>query len=179
MTYNLGSWGKFDRKIKVTGEVFLEVSHTQENDKFTVNEGDLLQVDVLGTEFSYKNRINNQEVALKSGVVKVGSPGMTSGFSILKPGEMAILDRTKLELEIKSFDNPESFFAWKHRKIILDQMDLNELLIKLNEFYDLPISLETVPDSDNKVSGTFPLTEKPSELLKNIEHLFEVKLTTN
>lgn len=179
LSYEPNWLGKFDRKVNLKGEAFFEVFHTTDNQRFTINEGADMGIEVYGTEFNYSVREGVNAVALKSGSVKVMLPEDSREVKkehFLKPGEMAQFDSQKRRVKIDSPSNLESYYAWKDGKLIMDYSTLPEIIEKLRGTYGIRISLDTSSWREKKVSGTLPLTRNPESLISNLEQLFDVDI---
>ncbi len=152
LTYPRQFSGK-SRTVQMAGEAFFAVTRN-ENKPFTVNVG-LSTVEVLGTSFNINARQDNDRIAV---VVTTGKVRFTSTTSkeavILTKGEKGILMKSNNVLT-KTANDDVNFMAWKTRKIIFDDVELDEVIQTLNKLYEAHVSFSTDVSKDCKVTVTF------------------------
>lgn len=167
----------FDRKVTLEGEGYFEIAKDNYAKRFIINEGEVMEVEVFGTEFNFKNQHPIHKVTLIEGSVELGYKGK-SGESIhrMVPGEMVKLDPSKHELHSQIIDKPERLLAWKDRKLKLKNESLEEVLSIVKEVYDLQLESQSLDQKDKLVSGSIPLTDSADEVIENIAILFNTKL---
>lgn len=174
-TYNL-AFG-FDRKVELIGEAYFEIAKDAESKRFVINEGDVMEVEVFGTEFNFKNQHPIHKLTLIEGSVKLGyqsEQGNTNRMVI--PGETIKLDVDNHQLEAKTVADPIKLLAWQDRKLRMQNESLEEVLSIVTELYDLELVDQTPPTNYQLISGSLPLTDNPNEVIKNIEVLFDTKI---
>ncbi len=141
------------RTVQMAGEAFFAVTRN-ENKPFTVNVG-LSTVEVLGTSFNINARQDNDRITV---VVTTGKVRFTSTTSkeavILTKGEKGILMKSNNVLT-KTANDDVNFMAWKTRKIIFDDVELDEVIQTLNKLYEAHVSFSTDVSKDCKVTVTF------------------------
>ncbi|MDR1091360.1 MAG: FecR family protein [Prevotella sp.] len=133
------SFGKQDRKVKLTGEAFFEVSPNKEL-PFII-QSDEAQVKVLGTAFNVYAYPNEAffEVALQTGNVEVTSNRYPHTPMILQPNEKArmnyedgvlVKERTDLRIEM----------AWMCGDLFFRSESLPRIFKKIERFYGVSIT---------------------------------------
>ncbi|TXE11260.1 FecR family protein [Algoriphagus aquimarinus] len=174
-TYNL-AFG-FERKVELIGEAYFEIAKDAESKRFVINEGDVMEVEVFGTEFNLKNQHPIHKLTLIEGSVKLGyqsEQGNTNRMVV--PGETIKLNVENHQLEAKTVADPIKLLAWQDRKLRMQNESLEEVLSIVTELYDLELVDQTPPTNYHLISGSLPLTDNPNEVIENIEVLFDTKI---
>jgi len=166
-----------NRQIKLKGKAYFEVTHTNNDAKFSVSfkNGN---VDVLGTKFSISsNRNGNFNVVLKEGKVKASiiKEGKNKKEIILKPNQMLV--STKDKSIIKKV-NAKNITAWIDGKLIFRNTPLKYVFSRISDLYDVNIVVEDEELYKLTYWGTFK-DEKLEEILKlmslNLPMEYEIK----
>ena len=125
-------FAKDARSVDLTGTAFFEVAHDAAR-PFTVHAG-VLEVTVLGTQFSVRTGGPAQEtvVDLVKGRVEVAAP--TGGKMLLAPGEEVSWNRKTKKLYKHTITDP-NFLAWKTKVITFEATPLGEVLKTLEQTY--------------------------------------------
>jgi len=130
------------RMIKVTGEAFLDVREN-EDQPFVVDLGKI-NVKVLGTQFDVVNFENEQQtdVILVSGSISLvqGTGREEKIMASLRPGDMAVFGTQNNTLEIKSVKT-EKYTAWTEGKLIFREDPMDEVVRKLNRWFNVNIEV--------------------------------------
>jgi len=131
------------RTVELFGEGYFEVA---DNPKipFVVKAGEI-QVMALGTTFNilaYPEE-GKIETSLINGCVqlqRVGPNGKVITLLKMKPNDLAIFNRSKGEISIRSvYDN--RYFDWKDGKLIFENESLEEVVKKLSRWYNVDIHI--------------------------------------
>jgi len=167
----------FERNVHLKGEGYFEISKTQDSKRFIVNENELMEVEVFGTQFNFKNQHPVHKLTLVEGSVKLGYQS-NSGNSekMVIPGETVKLNPESREISTKTTMDPARLAAWKEGKIRLNNENLKDILSIVSELYDLNFDEQLVENEDKLVSGSIPLTDNANEVIQNISILFETKI---
>jgi len=142
-----------ERLLFLEGEAFFEVTrNTKKTFKVELNQG---VVEVLGTSFNIntKNNDNQIEVVVVTGKVKLANSA-NENFLILIKGEKGLIMKTN-NLIAKANNDDVNFMAWKTRKIVFNDMELDEVIHTLNSLYDSNISFLTEVGKNCKVTVSF------------------------
>ncbi len=177
LSYNYNLAFGFERKVELTGEAYFEIAKDAESKRFVINEGDVMEVEVFGTEFNLKNQHPIHKLTLIEGSVKLGyqsEQGNTNRMVV--PGETIKLDVENHQLEAKTVADPIKLLAWQDRKLRMQNESLEEVLSIVTELYDLELVDQTTPTNYQLISGSLPLTDNPNEVIENIEVLFDIKI---
>ena len=142
-----------NRDIDLTGEAFFEVTR-DENKPFIVNLG-LSNVEVLGTSFNINTDNYNDEieVIVNTGKVRFANTS-TQESVILTRGEKGMLMKNS-NLLSKVQNNDANFIAWKTRKIVFNDIELDEVIQTLNKLYETQIAFSTEVGQNCKVTVSF------------------------
>lgn len=135
-----------NRKVSLKGDAFFDV---ERNEKLPfVIDGNTSQVTVLGTEFFVDQTGNEKvEVTVQEGSVEL--KGNNKGEDkkektesvVLKAGEKGIFNSTERKL-IKEINNDQNFIAWKTKILQFDKVNLDEVIKKIEEVYEVKISFK-------------------------------------
>jgi len=145
------------REVWLDGEAFFSVVHTQNHQRFQVNVNEELKVEVLGTEFNVKDRREKTQVVLNNGKVKldINSPDKAQTVT-MQPGDLVEFSGAGKPL-VKKQVNPELYAAWRHQKMMFEQMPLNEIAKILEDNYGVSITIEDSILANTRLSGAFPI----------------------
>ncbi|MDO6429423.1 FecR domain-containing protein [Flavitalea sp. BT771] len=135
-----------DRKVKVSGEVYMEVAKDKAR-PFLVDVDGKSVVQVLGTGFninSYPDE-GNIKTTLVEGSVRVlpshTFPGMGRGV-VLKPGQQAVIsDNDPATTKVLSANIGQAL-AWKNGIFDFDDADLQTVMKQLERWYDIDVKFE-------------------------------------
>lgn len=163
-----------DRRITITGEVYLEVRQDAQH-PFLVTTGNT-EVQVLGTHFNiqaYPDE-NSMATTLLEGSVRVGD-------MVLQPGEQArSVDGKKIEKLVNV--NTSDITAWKDGLFAFSGSDLPAMMRQVARWYDIDVRFEgRVPEFS--FEGKLERSLQLSQLLKvlsdmHIQYKMEGKTLT-
>lgn len=161
LVYN--SFSKHRREVELTGEAFFKVIHN-ENAPFYVKTNQCV-IEDLGTEFNVMayDDFGRKEVTLLNGKVNVK---MKKGQQELKPGQTLILKNN--QFEVAEVDAEEAS-SWVYNKFNFHNIPLSELMQRLENWYDVDITLENNLGKDYNFSGTFKNEETIWQVLDAIK----------
>ncbi|MBE9598462.1 FecR family protein [Pedobacter sp. MC2016-24] len=152
------------RKILLSGEAYFEVQHLALATPFIV-ETPGQQVTVLGTHFNinaYKDEADTKTTLLQ-GSVKV-SQG--SAFSILSPGQQAILSAQNISLKAV---NVNDVIDWKNGEFIFKNEPLPNILRRVARWYNVTVTYQAKYDQIPTYSGSVSRLNNVSEVLHMLE----------
>jgi ferric-dicitrate binding protein FerR (iron transport regulator) len=137
-----------DRKVKVTGEVYLEVAHNKAR-PFVVDIDGKSTVQVLGTSFNINSYGDGGDIrtTLIDGSVKVGKiPGQArndkSQAVILQPGQQAVIpDLDPGPITVQPA-NIEQVLAWKNGYFNFDNTTIQKMAMQIERWYDIKVVFE-------------------------------------
>ncbi|WP_256006070.1 FecR family protein [Pedobacter deserti] len=165
-----------ERRVEVSGEVYMEVAHDQTK-PFRVVSGQQT-VEVLGTRFNINMYPDEPAVrtTLAEGSVRVihGSAVTTTSIAVLKPGQQSILAGGNVK--VASVD-VEPVIAWKNGIFKFNKTNLREVTRQLSRWYDVDFTY-AAGVSDRSFSGELARNANISEILDLLRFLdINFKLT--
>ncbi|WP_319592470.1 FecR domain-containing protein [uncultured Draconibacterium sp.] len=160
-TLNFPSRFEGTRKVHLEGEAYFDVVSNTE--KFIV-ESVYGNVEVLGTEFNMKAYDNNEfATTLVEGAIRFYTP---SGKSVdLEPGKQVRIEKNKYLLRSSEV---ELAISWKDGRMIFKDEPLENMLKRLERWYNVDIELKDERLKDLKYNGTIEM-ESFSEVLELIK----------
>ena len=163
------SFAKDKRQVELVGEAFFDVSKDASH-PFLVKAGKM-NVEVKGTRFNIINYPNETltELILESGSVRLFSGDYEDHktITLIKPGELAVLDNTQNQLSVSNVDI-EKYTAWKEGKLIFRDDQMDEVVKKLNRWFNVEIVLQSSELKEYIYTATYRDETLPQilELLK-------------
>lgn len=151
------------RQVELKGEAFFKIAHNKAA-PFVVRTNEC-DVEVLGTTFNVMayDEFGRKEITLLSGSVAVHAEGANE---ILKPGEALILKDHAIQ--IISVDACQAS-AWVDNKFNFKDIPLSELMKRLENWYDVDITLENKTGREVNYTGTFKNEETIWQVLDAIK----------
>lgn len=159
------------RKVRLEGNAFFQVK-PDVSQPFLVDM-DVMQVEVLGTEFDaeYRHGDRYAETVLKSGSIRISASGLDKPVH-LQADQRLLFDVQKREMQISAVQ-AEDYCSWTSRHLVFANKPLSEILVNLENWYDVRFRYEKGIDLSEKLS--FHLEYEPLEetlhLLSRIAHI--------
>lgn len=164
------------REVMLFGEAYFKVSRNEQM-PFVVKTS-ALEVKVLGTEFdlSAYPEDNIIQTILKEGSVSIHKNG--DGFFdkdlVLKPNQMASLDKSTLETKVYNVDANE-YAIWTKGLLSFDDLEMCRVLKNLERYYNIQIHYTDPMVGSQRISGKLDLNKNLPDVL---EYLSKVSFTT-
>ena len=164
LTYPVQFKGK-ERKIRLTGEAYLEV--TPDTTRRFIVEAAGTTVTVLGTTFNVNASAPDGNVAttLMTGKVKVGNGLATT---IIAPGQQAVTTSGSTRIEVKKVDT-NVVTAWIRDMFYFDEKPLGEIMKELSRWYEFEVIFEKEGLKQRKFTIETSRYEDIDKVLKLIE----------
>lgn len=161
LVYN--SFSSTYRQVELEGEAFFKVVHN-ENAPFVVRTNEC-DIKVLGTTFNVMayDEFGRKEITLLDGRVNVLIDG---DVQILNPGQALILKNNQTQI---SEVNASQSSAWVDNKFNFKDIPLSELMKRLENWYDVDITLENLSGKEVNYTGTFKNEETIWQVLDAIK----------
>jgi len=157
------------RQVELSGEAFFDVVKDSSR-PFLVHAGKL-NIEVKGTQFNVINYPDEifTELILKSGNVRLFSGKYEDNNTIttIKPGERAFLDTGNNKLIVEKADI-DKYLAWKEGMLIFRDDRMDEVVRKLNRWFNVEIILKSPELKEYVYTATYRDETLPQilELLK-------------
>ena len=164
------------RKVNFSGEAFFEVAKSKK--PFVIETEDGLKVKVLGTKFNLSTYPEDRmaQTSLFEGKVELSQNGSAS--LILKPGQMAILDKESNELKYTEGEVSQTT-SWMQNKLYMENMSLQDVCTKMERWYDVQITLSD-KSLGEKIHYTGVLKEQTVlDVLNALCHLSSISYKLN
>lgn len=173
LTYPSVFTGK-ERRVHVEGEAYFEVAPDSEQ-PFVVSTG-ALELTVLGTEFNIYNYPEEaiSRVSLVKGRLQVTQPGVNEAGIILQPDEEVTLHEGRLSVgTIPTHD----YFLWKEGIYSFDNDTFENILKKLELYYDIDLNVSDPAMLDWRYTVKFRQRDGIDEILRLMQriHFFQME----
>lgn len=161
LVYN--SFSADHRQVELKGEAFFKVIHN-EKAPFIVKTNEC-DIKVLGTTFNVMayDEFGRKEITLLEGKVNVNMDG---NEQVLKPGQALILKNHQMKI---SEVNASRSSLWVDNKFNFKDIPLTELMKRLENWYDVDITLENSSGREVNYTGTFKNEETIWQVLDAIK----------
>ena len=160
------------RKVKLKGEAYFEVA--KNGKPFNVYVNDVV-VKVYGTHFNV-NAYNAEKVqtVLLSGSVGVSSLKNPDVERVIKPNEMAEVNVLTGACDVKVVD-ASAYIAWKEGYFSFEQETLEQIMEKLERWYDVRVVFENDDVRTQRFSGRVDRNENFQGVLNLLQRTLLVK----
>ena len=166
-------FGSATREVLLEGEAYFTVKHTLNNQKFVVKTAENYAIEVLGTEFSVKNRNHDMQVILDKGKVKVHYNDTTQAIT-MQPGDLVTLKQNGMA-QLEKPVQPKKYTAWRSHKFIFDKTKLSEVATLLQDNFGLDVTITSPALARKSISGEIE-AKTADELLNAITEIFNIKI---
>lgn len=157
------------RTVELYGEAFFEVEHNRE--KPFVVKTNKMNVQVTGTKFNIS--AYNQEkyfiASLVEGRISVASLSDPTSFHSLKPQQQIMVSDSSYQ--ISTFGNTD-FLLWKEGVFAFDDMRLEEIIEKLELYYDVSIITKNKKLKDFRYTGKLRQRDGVESALKKLQIVY-------
>lgn len=159
--------GKQRAVLLVKGEAFFSIIPNKEK-PFILSTGNTT-IKVAGTSFNVKNKDENVEVIVETGIVEVSKNGKMVS---LKPGEKVLIKPDTNELT-KENNSDKLYTYYRSREFVANDMPLWRMVQVLNEAYDSHIIILNKELNNLPLNTTFK-NESLNDILQVISHTFKI-----
>lgn len=162
-TISYNTFSKHQRAVKLKGEAYFKIKH-DEKAPFTVQTNKCVIKD-LGTEFNVMayDQLNREEVTLFKGSAKVKN---NNSEILLKIGDKVLVANGQIQ-EQKA--NLEQIHGWVENKFFFHKIPFDELILRLENWYDVDIEYVNKKNTNLVFSGSFKNEETIWEVLDAIK----------
>lgn len=164
-----------ERRVSLSGEGFFQVAKNEEA-PFIVSTHSM-DVKALGTQFnvfSYPTA-GYTSVYLLEGSVKAYFPDVESSGLVLASSQYLVEKAGKITLEVADQDN----LLWRDGIYSFKKQRLEEILKKLELYYDVDIVIESPEIRNYEYTGKFRQRDGVLEILRVIQRIHKFKISHN
>ena len=165
-----------ERKVYLQGEGFFDVAKNQDS-PFIVSAGSL-NIRALGTQFNvfcYPN-VEMISTSLIEGAVKVYRPEDEVNGIVLEPNQQLIYNQKSFQmLRMQNKDD----LLWKEGIYNFKSERLEEILKKLDLYYDVKIIVKSPEILSYRYTGKFRQRDGVAEILRIIQKIHHFKISEN
>jgi transmembrane sensor len=143
------------RKVILKGEAFFDVAPDPIR-PFLIHSEDIT-IKVIGTSFNVRNYDDEavSSVAVKSGeVIVIVSFEGKEETRALQMGEMVSVNKADKKTQVSKFD-PDEVFGWTDGKIVFTNADMQEIVRRLERWYDVEIQVNLKKSIMRGYTGKF------------------------
>lgn len=157
-------FGKGERRVKLEGEAFFEV--TPDATRPFIVQASGVRTRVLGTSFNIKAYANESDVTttLFTGKVDVASFPDTTGKVILSPGRQADWNQQTGKLRV-SEANLDNVIAWKEGMFVFNKENIEVVTRQIERWYGVKFIYDTGGKKDYTFNGYFSKDESLKSIL--------------
>ncbi len=161
------------RNLKLEGEAFFDIARDEKH-PFTIDIEGKAEVEVLGTSFNINPSNKKIEVTVASGKVRFKNNSIAKNDNtdsseqtsiLLTKGEKGILyDKTKnrpdsLPTLVRFERNDDvNYLAWLNHRLVFENMQMQEVVNKVENYYNIRLKLENPNLKECRFTGTFDQT---------------------
>lgn len=160
------------REVWLEGEAFFEVTKNAQK-PFIVHSG-ALQTTVRGTSFNIKAypQLDELVVSVRTGKVEVGSSREVLGM--LTPDKELLYHSATGKTEIHAVDAQE-LLGWMAGKMVLSNASIEELRLRLKQFYGLNVNVNGTLSSELMFNASFKQNTPIREVLQTICSIYSLQ----
>jgi transmembrane sensor len=159
------------REVYLKGEAYFEVVHNV-NKPFVIHSGKL-KTNVLGTTFTVSaySPAQAMNVTVLTGKVAVKDE-QTQALAILTRGQWATAKPDGKTFVLGTLATPEDAIAWIDNKLIFEDVDLQDVIVKLSNKYNVQINITSNKLAHEHITGIFESQSLPGilEALTKLTH---------
>lgn len=157
------SFSEKSRQVSLTGEAYFKVKRNEKS-PFTVKITNC-DINVLGTEFNVMayDQMKRNEITLFKGKVNVKTG---TGSVLLDVGDKLLISDNTIQRQKANLDQT---YGWVENKFNFSKVPLNELILRLENWYDVDIEYQNTGKEDIIFSGTFKNEETIWQVLDAIK----------
>jgi len=149
-----------NREIRLTGEAFFSV--VKDKRPFIITT-DNARIKVVGTKFGVWSRENRTRVVVKEGLVNVAQKRKIENPVMLKRNQLTCVSNGDQPTNPKYVDSKE-YLWWMENSLLFDQTPFDEVIKKLEKFYEIKISVNNETIKNYSLTGKFKRENAESTL---------------
>lgn len=161
------------RRVQVQGEAFFKVA--KDTSKPFIVTSNEVEMEVLGTQFNVKNYPQEQfaQTSLLEGSVRVYCPRSKTKGVILKPQQQVTVSKGKMVVsQIRS----NAAFLWRDGIYAFENEPLEEILKKLELYYDVEIQVKNPSILNGSYTGKFRQRDSLDDIFRVLQQINRFKV---
>lgn len=175
-------FGNKKREVFLEGEAYFEVAHNK-NLPFLVNTSDI-SVKVLGTRFNLSAYQTDPltETILVEGKVAVtqrSSINFLESETILSPSQKASFSKENKTITVAPEPDVEFAIAWTEGWFKFSQQSLNDVLQKLQRYYNVQFVFDRDFSVDDLITGKLDLKESIDQVMIALSDVADIEFRIN
>lgn len=175
-------FGNKKREVFLEGEAYFEVAHNK-NLPFWVNTSDI-SVKVLGTRFNLSAYPSDRltETILVEGKVAVterSTIGFLGSETILSPSQKASFSKENKTISVANEPDVEFAIAWTEGWFKFSQQSLNDVLHKLERYYNVQFVFDRSFSVDDLITGKLDLKESIDQVMIALSDVADIEFRIN
>lgn len=167
-------FAKSERRVKMSGEVYFEVTHNEKR-PFII-EVENTEIRVLGTSFNVKAYPEESFIYATLVEGKIGFTKDGGSDRILTPGQQLVFGKQREDLVVQAV-NTQLYTAWKDGLFWFRDLSLEDILKIVGRWYDLEIFYVNPEVKDVRYSGKMKMYSAVEDILRKFEKSDEVYFT--
>ena len=170
------------REVFLEGEAYFEVAHNP-GKPFVVNTGEI-SIKVLGTRFNlsaYKTDKLTETVLLEGKVTlsELSALGFLKSETILAPNQKASYNRNNRSISVVNVTDADLAIAWTEGWFKFSQQSLNDVLNKLERYYNVQFVFDSKFPTTDLISGKLDLKESVESVMIALTDVADIQYRIN
>lgn len=163
------SFGQHERRVKVKGEAYFEVTKDSLRPFFVETED--LVVRVYGTEFNiqdYADDAHTYTTLVKGSIALQPSKGNSQSELVLTPGHQAVFVKNDRSTAVHSVDT-DAITSWHKGRFVFEEQTLEQIMRTLSRWYNFDYKFDSPTLAHTIFKGSAPRYAKLSAVLSILE----------
>lgn len=165
---------EFDRDISLIGRAHFEI--TKNPDEVFVVHNPMVDISVLGTQFTINQKENNTQIVLHEGKIQLSGEQLNQNILMDKAGSQIILDQ--FGIKKKNWISNTLYTSWMQNKISFQQCNVQEVFDFIEDSYDIQAKVDDQGVLNETLLGSAP-SDDPHLILNAISEILDTKIETN
>ncbi len=154
------------RNVTLKGEAFFDVK--KKHAKNFVVQTSHISIQVKGTRFNVQAyETGNEKATLEEGEIELTIRGNEERYA-MAPGDQIIINKERKTITRERVDT-KNFTAWKEQELVFDNAPLADILLKLENRYNVRIEIDPAVAQREHLSMT--ISDEPLEEILEMIHL--------
>jgi len=174
LTYWRTALKEFNREISLRGRAYFKITKNP-NEAFVVHNP-MVDVTVLGTQFTINQKGNTTQIVLHEGKVQLSGGQLNQNVVMDKAGSQIIMD--EFGIKKKNRISNTLYTSWMKNKISFQQCSVQEVFDFIEDSYDIQAKVDDGEVLNETLLGSAP-SDDPYLILNAISEILDIKIETN